>query len=964
MERNISPTFRKWMKKSTQEEFGSVIEKDLTEDQDTLEIAQEIINSKEMTDFLTTIKIAYHQHRDTLRFSTELAGESRPQTSMSLSSDLSCDEWNALKYLTDQYSYIINKISCDKPVHVRLAGYETLLKSELTNAATSQSWDVLLKTLRDGIADGSRAIFDSSLKVHSKLLNTPQSQEVYTNLISAFNAQYHSKKLYEVLPSLTTGINFKIFLHEKLCRIMNLIIRHQEEILKGVRNVDKTLEEMIEQFIVFLSSQAFGNSMQTNILNTLHVVSILEPQANWSKKWIHSLATRKTLMAALAKSPSLIQHILMYVRNGLTDTPTLISVTIVDEPAELLISGETVKTMTYLHCLSLLGQLCSNSAGRKLLTDTQLEQPFLVSDFILALLDSLNILAANNAPHGSYQTSCNVLRQVLDTSEIQYDARFYHLTLNPLLRPVKNEPKIWPHTLDIMTHMLDTKEGFYFMTNEYRKGSASLQLENSKIIYPIVAVLEYTCNLIRQPFSVMNVEHVLAMFKFLEKVFEYHDIYTVVQDTIRNLFYPVITYLYNKMDKYYVENEKRNQLLDSAAKSMLLKITTIPLGLEMLAKEKLVFEDLIRGSLTPLRISWISNDIMAFTTSAALLNPGYKIVFNVAPHALSPILSDVCKTVEDPLLFHDPWDNFKVKQFLHILKLISLNTKCFIAFVTNTHSTDDTDDDNQPTGLWELMQHAVNFYSTYHCLGLLTLKEIMWNMDIYIYLQNALNIQMELLKLQGHCAIQIEEEGQLKTVYALDECSFLRHEILLSSYYMRPRQMENIAELQECTLFSKLPPPEKYHETRSLQNRSSHSELNRFLQESKPGLRDNNWVTEARRAHRDSRGPFKSSVIMDLLDEMQKAIPMAEWTADFKWPTIKQIEGDLWSPEENQGVKLTLHYAEQNHLLESSPHIKENMKIFFRSAHNFVRYKRPDKFQGFDWFLATVFIICNGNMEN
>lgn len=96
----------------------------------------------------------------------------------------------------------------------------------------------------------------------------------------------------------------------------------------------------------------------------------------------------------------------------------------------------------------------------------------------------------------------------------------------------------------------------------------------------------------------------------------------------------------------------------------------------MLTREQLVFEELIRGSITPLRVSWSCSDIVGFVSSAALLVLGFEVLSDLAPHVLSTLLADLCKMLEDPRYFHDPWDSVNVKKFLHTLRLLSLNIKC------------------------------------------------------------------------------------------------------------------------------------------------------------------------------------------------------------------------------------------------------------------------------------------------
>lgn len=114
----------------------------------------------------------------------------------------------------------------------------------------------------------------------------------------------------------------------------------------------------------------------------------------------------------------------------------------------------------------------------------------------------------------------------------------------------------------------------------------------------------------------------------------------------------------------------------SAAKNMLLKIVSMPLGLQLLSGETVVYEELIRGCIGPLRASWTSSDVVSFISSSASFSLGAKILSELAPHVLSTLLNELCKLLEDFHCFHDPWEERDMETFLHVLTIFSLNTQC------------------------------------------------------------------------------------------------------------------------------------------------------------------------------------------------------------------------------------------------------------------------------------------------
>lgn len=57
-------------------------------------------------------------------------------------------------------------------------------------------------------------------------------------------------------------------------------------------------------------------------------------------------------------------------------------------------------------------------------------------------------------------------------------------------------------------------------------------------------------------------------------------------------------------------------------------------------------------------------------------------------------------------------------------------------------SEDDEEDKDHISNLYELFQHFIDVDSPYHHLVLLSLKVILWNLDIYLYLYSLLDFQV------------------------------------------------------------------------------------------------------------------------------------------------------------------------------------------------------------------------------
>jgi hypothetical protein len=60
---------------------------------------------------------------------------------------------------------------------------------------------------------------------------------------------------------------------------------------------------------------------------------------------------------------------------------------------------------------------------------------------------------------------------------------------------------------------------------------------------------------------------------------------------------------------------------------------------------------------------------------------------------------------------------------------------------------------------------------------------------------------------------------------------------------------------------------------------------------------------------------------------------------------------------------MSSRYGMELHLLQESPQNEENLTQLIHLSHSLRRHTNCRTFQGFDWFIATVFLLCGGNME-
>lgn len=721
MAEEINLTFRRLMKKYIRDNLSDLIVAKLGDNNvdDPRDIAEKVTKTKEIAGLVkktNKIGLEFNENIDEIYFDEddekkvdETNGKNSFEFLESSDDDENGDDWDKndiyfnKNIIERNFASILDKISADKPVHVRLAGYEALSKVEFVNNCNNETFELLLKSLRDGISDDKKPIFEASIKIHSKLFESSRSHDIYINIIASIENEYNNKKHNDNLPNFNTAINFKIYLHEKLIRLLYLVIMHQREILKVIRNADRTIDEMIDQFVDLLTWKN-SSSPNSKIMSILNLISIIDPRGTWCKKLIHSMTTRKSLMFAISKTPNFLDIIFNIVKIYLKECQqSQIAYSITDDAihqagsnvnsSSVYISGETVETVTHLHCLNLASQLCvyymkNNSTDDESNSTTVPSLPSPLN-FTIDLINYLNSISMSTGAKSIYNESFEVLKTMLQQSNIPCDSRLFHVAISPLIEPLKintNNNLTASHTIDVIDFILDSKDGVIFFATPFlpenssttsKVGSNNKQVKE-KIILPASCLILHASDLLRQPLAVMNLDHILRVLEVIGKLCQVLPNLELIAQKLDSHFYPAIDYFYSKIDKYTIVHENKSQNLDSAMKKMLMKISSWPLGIWLLSDHSLVFEELIRTSINPLRHSWKSNDIVSLVVTSAFFDLGFKIIADLIPHTLSMFLNEICSNMEDIQTFYDPWDSGNVEKFIHVLSLISLNTKCII----------------------------------------------------------------------------------------------------------------------------------------------------------------------------------------------------------------------------------------------------------------------------------------------
>ncbi|KAF5302314.1 hypothetical protein FQA39_LY10353 [Lamprigera yunnana] len=244
----------------------------------------------------------------------------------------------------------------------------------------------------------------------------------------------------------------------------------------------------------------------------------------------------------------------------------------------------------------------------------------------------------------------------------------------------------------------------------------------------------------------------------------------------------------------------------------------------------------------------------------------------------------------------------------------------------------------KPVTLSELIENCldINYLGTVDViLGLRCIKIFVTNLDVLLYLLHTYNLR-NIIELQ----VKNKQAGN----YLSDEYSILRQYILLTIEHTGTAEV-NFNQIKFITA--------PYQSTFIPRTCNT---LQKFLHAYKNSLHDHNWVMQVRKLFKIScKGKYKTSVVLDLMNQMPKPTPSVSW------PTPDAILYEL-QPEDAYGVEIIIEYGIRNNLLHSSVQNDENLTMLLKQSRTMLGYT-CDEFLGFDWFVAVMFLMSSGKLE-
>ncbi|XP_047121782.1 protein broad-minded-like isoform X1 [Schistocerca piceifrons] len=861
------------------------------------------------------------------------------------------------------FESLCRKTSPHKSFFVRIHALRELLSVNLPDSISFESWPTLQSNLQHSLSQKSQEEFALSLKVHARIMSSPSLafvKECYINLVESLRLYYIDAAI-GTNPSFVQGLNFSNPVHNKLIKLVHFILAMSNEMPKSwARFKNSWIEEIINAFMILITMHIHTTTGDA-LIYPFHVIAALDPRAIWCFHWLHGTLGRNIFFSFQSKVSAFLKFvsgsILQYLKH-----PTY-SCHSTDFNNKL--TSSAIKEGIFIHSVSILGIMACYKRGDSFILDYFSEQTGVVplQHILIALITSLNA------------HSCSIpLKKVITETVIKIfhnrgDKYINESTVRCLLEPLKTlncETTMLPeNTIRILHSITADEHSLHYLlhsTEECRKSVGTLEAVSK-------CAVEAPND---EPFQNLIMNYVVSRLERHEK--ETAGLLSMLLETCvalmpvsfgcaipsftSNFLTTVIAYY--KLSQTGINEGEQTQFGKEIGKFLMLTANS-SVGLLLLLQHKDIITKLFQQNI---------NEIPSFTS-----------------YFLSSIIPNICNaldvTVEICLLLSQlSWCieqndarlwNKKQQQLLNaVFSTATTLTGAKGILDVPPEKLETVPEDNvfQYKQISELIS-LEDRTEPWHSLCLWILQGLNANLDICLHIETNFRIESKLLQLQEENARAKSDINQdllkpNKLHIVVDKCSLLRHCILSRLYApsgpneciavscneIRRTSDDIVAELSTVPFLDfqrHLPSPESQETNQNEDN----SELQRVLQDK--GLHDSQWLQQVRRAFKASsekhiNGTVVHRIVGNLSEYYGNTISSIDWGS-----TADHI---LW-PEEQLGIRMTVRYGIAVKLLDSQQQHEHNLTLMLRAGIT----RNKFEFQRFDWFAASVYILCSGDME-
>ncbi|XP_063227862.1 uncharacterized protein LOC134533953 isoform X2 [Bacillus rossius redtenbacheri] len=865
---------------------------------------------------------------------------------------------------------------------------------------SSKSWSNRSVILRNSLFCNNCSIFKLGLQIHAKLTHSLTSaaiKEGFINLTRGLLLYY--KKFYSDLTiSLSSGIDLNNPVHFFMVKICHLILDTVKILPKNwVRYGKRSVECVCESFLNLLTFHVFTPHALTNGSNCddcaypLHIVSTLDPSAGWCVCWLHSTFGQSVLFntsVSLAKTlvQTCVETLLILINEKPPTTSTIIFATMIH-------SANVLKTV--LRCRDSLNLF-------PVITSRFGEHSACLSIYNFGVLLARYIFKCGNSNSENHLQQI-IVKSILDlfVSLVEncpgkvVDEEIIRVIMEPMCSlHVENHSGTLLHTVSVLNAFLKSeacvkwlwgpwqkqsppsKFQQYLTTSHsalgYRKNSISslrstdtrqqstksLRILTGEAINmcPAHLVFQLTTHTLRTNISHYALEPLLDLCGSLLELREgvlrasetEHALISAAAEVHRQL---CESYLLSQQTAS--ANPNSNPHLSRSLLLFFARVSSTLRGASLLSGERDIVLEAARVRLSDPRADWEEARFRLVTARLLVAHGGHEPLVAESTRALAHALHGLREACEDPEVLAGSERTFlaAVQSHINIVHTVASTLQGVASLLSEPDddgsSLDTLVDIDGPTTFLELLTSDL-LTEEWDYIALLTLRLLVVDLDVLLFLNHKINLQARLLQRQLG-----DSSGQQPPAVIVDRCSLLRHDLLVSGHAVGgPGELE-----RGNPMFAALPPPHALYRRPKPRSRTL-AHLHRFLRDTEPGLHDAGWVASARKAYVSSAHcDLKPNVVLSVVEQLARCCSDSA-AREVSWLGVEP--GELF-PEDVHGIQLVVRYGLNCGLLQPVAQNADNLTLLVRMCHG--HRGSPAAFTGFPWFVATAFNLCCGCLD-
>ncbi len=383
--------------------------------------------------------------------------------------------WNQSTFIflqPSQYFKLAEKLNPYGPAEGRIEALNTLLVTQIGEVVSSQAWPSLREGLQTALIDSNTNVNHLAMKIHARLLANVSpycTKEAFVSITTAVIAFYKDKTRSHMLPMLATEVSFKKKPNHMLLQLVRLITSVCKDLPKYWARYPEAYTENIMKAMIDLVSLKSGGGRNNKVLSPIHLISLVDPKANWLKAWLHGNLGRKTFFAIMSRTnnnlliKTSLHHVLVILEKG--HFPLLSRSS---GRKKGLVSSSLVSFAFFSHNLNIVLLALSSSRGQAVfpvnlpLRDDSLDGPTVIKILVSFVASSHQV---------SHKSTSNVMTRALVTlaSSDATVKKFFanDAVVNALVVPVINwhhhtQSQLTGNVLQLFAQIFNSPSGMAF----------------------------------------------------------------------------------------------------------------------------------------------------------------------------------------------------------------------------------------------------------------------------------------------------------------------------------------------------------------------------------------------------------------------------------------------------------------------------------------------------------------------